>query len=457
MIKSKWEDTVSAICEYGAQEAVNMSESKYKKQIEAIRRLARDYDGKISYMIAADLLKESVKGIPEDELLQVMEKLSAEGIIMEEDEGYSADSGRPDTFVPADVHISNKTMTIWNLLERLQYDEIDLQPDFQRNPNLWDEEKQSRLIESLMLKIPIPAFYFDASNDERWNVIDGLQRLTAFRNFLLDSETLQKLAADAGENNGGLPTEPYKLKGLQYMSQFDDCTFWELPRQYQRRIREAQIIAYTVDKGTPSAIVFNIFQRINTGGVRLEDQEIRNAMYQGEATKLIKRLARSEEFLQATQHAISTERMMDQEYITRYLAFTELPLDDYKENIDTFLVDALCAVNQYPEEELQNIEQTFKRTMNLCYAIFGRYAFRTFRQNGRRGKINKALFELWSICFHSLAEQKMAVLLDQKGKFMKDFGELLETEDFRNALGSGKISAVRKRIALGKELVERYI
>lgn len=425
-----------------------MCEEKYRECLAELCNTARLYGGKINYWIVADMMKDNVSDFREEDLTRAIKDLLDGGFLVEEaDEGYIADSVPPNTFIPADVRISSQTLAVWNLLERLEYDEINLQPDFQRKSGLWDLEKQSRLIESLMLKIPLPAFYFDASNEDRWNVIDGLQRLTAFQNLLLKP----------GNSAARDKAQPQKLSGLQYMSQFNGCTFEELPRQYQRRIREAQIVIYTVDKGTPSEIVFNIFQRINTGGLRLEDQEIRNAIYQGKSTELTKRLAQSKEFLEATQHAVPGERMMDREYVTRYLAFTELSLEEYKENIDTFLGKAMKTVNQYPDEEIEKIERTFKQTMRVCHSLFGIYAFRTFRENGRRGTINKALFELWSICLHTLTEQQTASLLRQKEAFMKDFEKLLNEHLFRSALRGGELSAVRKRVALGKELVGKYI
>ena len=97
-----------------------------------------------------------------------------------------------DTFIPADVNISQKPINVYNLMERLENDEINLSPDFQRNGNLWSLEKQSQLIESLMLKIPIPAFYFNAADDDRWVVIDGRQRLTAFQNFLVGEDVYKR-------------------------------------------------------------------------------------------------------------------------------------------------------------------------------------------------------------------------------------------------------------------------
>lgn len=170
-----------------------------------------------------------------------MERLHELGIVLcpeEEEEGYPAEETNKDTFIPAEVNIVQRNVNVYNLMERLENEEIDLAPDFQRSKGLWSMDAQSRLIESLMLKIPIPAFYFDAAKEDKWIVIDGLQRLTAFSNFLVGIP-----AAENGED--GKPKRiKQKFSGLQYLDDFNGCTFDELPRQYARRIKETSLVAY---------------------------------------------------------------------------------------------------------------------------------------------------------------------------------------------------------------------
>ena len=178
-----------------------------------------------------------------------------------------------------------------------------------------------------------------------------------------------------------------KFTGLQYLRDFNGHTFDELPRQYVRRIKETSIVAYTVEKGTPDEIVFNIFQRINTGGaIVLNDQEIRQALYQGKATELIERLAENKIFLDVTQNAVKTKRMQDREYATRFLAFTQLDYrTEYLCDIDSYLIKAMKLVNTYNDIEITKIEENFERIMVYCGQIFGKYAFRRYNENWRRG------------------------------------------------------------------------
>ena len=425
----------------------------FREKLEEILSFANKNDNSILYNMVVDLLKSRDDSLEDKELSEALEYLKSQGvqIIPPEDEDYPADEIAPDMFVPADVNISQKTINVYNLMERLEHDEIDLMPGFQRRGNLWSLEKQSRLIESLMLKIPIPAFYFDVADENRWVVIDGLQRLTAFRNFLVGTKD-----NSAAKN----VREKKKLVGLQYLRDLNGFTLDELPRQYARRIKETALIAFTVEKGTPDGVVFNIFQRINTGGVALNDQEIRQALYQGPATELIQRLAESKEFLDATQRAISPERMVDREYVTRFLAFTLLDYRvEYKGNIDDFLIKVMRLLNTYKPEKLDEISKDFLRVMVTCHRIFGKYAFRRYdiTANWRRGPLNKAIFEMWSACLYGMQDDQRATLESRRNEVLNGFGQLLKDPKFAADLRSGDLSSIIRRMDTAKNFVKEYI
>lgn len=421
------------------------------KRIQQIKEFATN--NSISYTTMLDILEDKNPPLAEDKIAQIITELAADGIsIISSDatEDLDGETDEPDKFVPANVRVEQRPLTVWNLMERLQYpDELDLQPGFQRQGNLWSLEKQSRLIESLMLKIPLPAFYFDASQGEQWKVIDGLQRLTAMRRFLVG-------IPDPNEPDGEAIQTPFC--GLQYLTDFNGITFQDLPRQYIRRIQESTIIAYTVEKGTPEAVVFNIFQRINTGGVPLEPQEIRHAMYQGKATKLTEELAKSKEFIKATGKAVSPERMLDLEYVTRFIAFTELDYQKYyKGDINSFLNRALKAVNAYPDEGLDKIRKSFKRIMGKCADLFGKYAFRRYNATGRRGPINKTIFELWAICFKTLPNTDIDILIANQEKFLIAFRNLQQTDAFILAMKANDSYALNRRVGLTKKMLEEFL
>ncbi|MBQ7583600.1 MAG: DUF262 domain-containing protein [Lachnospiraceae bacterium] len=421
-------------------------------RIRDVVEYAQEHDSRVSYETVLDILKDKNDSVSQDDLDRARREIVQKGIQItgeDEEERYSGDLSNPGIFVPADVRISQIPLNIYNLMERLQNNEINLQPDYQRKRDLWTEEKQSQLIESLLLKIPLPTFYFDAQNEDRWVVIDGLQRLSAIYNYLV------------GDPVNGLEDEKRKKKaftGLQYLEEFNDKTFDELPRQYVRRVKEASIVAYVVEKGTPDAVVFNIFQRINTGSLPLSDQEIRQALHQGHAIELTKELAESEEFKMATQYKISSERLMDREYVTRYLAFTELDYEkEYDNGMDDYLTKALDRVNRYEENELNRIRGQFLQLMRDCYTIFGKYTFRRYDLiTHRRGPISKAIFELWVICFSQLNREKLNSIKENKDRLVAEFGELLKNHEFSTSLNSGKISDIRKRVRSANSLLGRF-
>lgn len=419
------------------------------ERINEIKNFAKDNDNKISLFIVQDIIKNKKTGIDEDLLNQVLDQLRESGIKilpLDMDEGYTADTEEPDKFIPSDVNITQTPTNISNIMDRLENHEFDLTPAFQRHSDLWSEEKQSRLIESLMLKIPLPAFYFDASKEDNWIVIDGLQRLTAFRNYLVG------IVQDDGFR------KKHSFTGMQYLTDFNGKTFDDLPRQYIRRIKEASIVAYTVIKGTPDEIVFNIFQRINTGGVQLNDQEIRQALYSGRGTDLLKELSERDEFKEATQFAIKPDRMLDREYVLRFISFTELDYKkEYKGNIDSFLIKGLKKANNFDDNDISRVTERFVRIMSICKFVFGKYAFRKYNKNFRRGPINKAIFEIWAICFSELNDEELGKIKRNREKFVNKFGELLSDAEFTTVLKAGDQYSYSKRIEITRQFIKEFI
>lgn len=418
-------------------------------RMEEIISFAKANDNEISLFIVQDIIKNKKTGIDEDLLNIALHQLQEQGVKilpLDMDEGYKADMDEPDKFVPSDVNITQVPTSISNIMDRLENKEFDLTPAFQRHGGLWNEEKQSQLIESLMLKIPLPAFYFDASKEDEWIVIDGLQRLTAFQNYLVGNK----------QKDGS--SKKSCFKGMQYLTDFNGKTFDDLPRQYIRRIKESSIVAYTVTQGTPDEVVFNIFQRINTGGIQLNDQEIRQALYSGRGTDLLKELAERKEFQEATQFAVKSERMLDREYVLRFLSFTELDYrKEYKGNIDNFLIKGLKKANNFIESDIERVTEQFIRVMNVCKDVFGKYAFRKYNKDFRRGPINKAIFEIWAICFSELSFEQLEKIKENKEKFVAEFGEILAAAEFATALKAGDQYSLIKRIDTCRKFVKEFL
>ena len=299
-----------------------------------------------------------------------------------------------DPFNPAEISIISKADTLRNIIERLHLEEIDMTTAFQRNADLWDPAKMSRLIESILIRFPLPAFYFDASNDEKWLIVDGLQRLSAIRNFV--------------------DTKELSLRGLEYLVQFNGYKYDDLPRTYQRRIDECAVTLFLIQPGTPDPVKYSLFRRINTGGLVLNNQEIRNAMASTATRDYLRKLA-DYEYLKKTI-GNQSKRMLDQELVLRYLAFKFMDYERSKKNITTFLDEMIEKLENSSPEELEGYQISFQRTMKRCWQLFGDDAFekRVKDQSTRRRRKSSTLFEVWTNSLAMLTEEDMGVLLERK-------------------------------------------
>ena len=337
------------------------------------------------------------------------------------------------------IDISPKPLSLDMILARLENDEIDLIPDFQRKGGLWKGIQKSQLIESLLLRIPLPAFYFDGSSNNRWIVIDGLQRLTALKEFFVD-KTL-------------------KLSGLEFLTDLNGIDVEDMPRAYMRRMKETQIITYIINPGAPVNLKYNIFKRINTGGLELEPQEIRHALCQGFATKYLKELANEEMFKKSTGYSVKTDRMLDREFVLRFLTFYELGVSEYKGSIDLFLNSGMDYVNKsYHEPYSDNIRKIFLMVLNTSMNIFGKFAFRRMPDLDKRRPISKALFETWTSILARYSRGDLYALEQKREAVIVRYRIMCaEDEEFIESIGSGKVSSVKKRFEKIGRLIEEVI
>jgi hypothetical protein len=341
-------------------------------------------------------------------------------------------------FNPADINITTKTLTIDLIIKRLQAEpmEIDLAPAFQRRKDLWDERQQSQLIESLLIKFPLPAFYFDGTNNDRWLVIDGLQRLCAIYNFVI-SKTL-------------------RLNGLEFLNnKLDGKNFDDLERSLQRLIEETQITVYIINPGTPEEVKFNIFKRLNTNGLVLNPQEIRHAINQGIPAQFIEELAETDEF-KDLMSGISSDRMLDCEFVTRFISFYISPVSEYKPDLDTYMNEKMKAINMLSSEERSKIKERFLASMKLSRAIFGKHAFRkVFNKHEARRPINKALFEVWSVELSKLSDDERVRLYNKKELFFDEFIEIMNNDrKFVSSVSSGHKEPVEYRHSRVEKLIK---
>jgi len=347
-------------------------------------------------------------------------------------------------FDPTLIKIETKTPSLDTLVKRIGRESIQMNTEtyFQRKDDLWDKTKQSRLIESILIRFPLPAFFFDASDDSNWLVVDGLQRLSSIRNFVVDK------------------SQP--LTNLEFLTHLNGMYWDDLPEDLQRVIEESQVVVYKIMPGTPTDVKFNIFKRINTGGLILEPQEIRHALFQGRPATFVYELAKTEAFLEATEHRIKTNRMLDRDFANRFLGFYMLGVNNYGkkefgQDLDSFMSEAMAQIYNKTEEELAEIKSAYESSMLLSKQIFGREAFRKVRGGyGRLPPINKALFDSLSTQLALLTKDEGVALIKNSETLKRKLkNELSENYDFFMAVTSA--TGDRKRVHLRHSTVRRLI
>jgi hypothetical protein len=336
--------------------------------------------------------------------------------------------------------------------------------DIQRDENLWDDGQKSRLMESLMLKIPLPLFYAALDFDDVLKIVDGLQRISAIRQFVLENRFALK------------ELEYLELEGLDYAS---------LPDEMKIRIEETELDFVIINPDSPPEIQRNIFKRLNTGGLPLTEQEIRHALCHGPSTYLLKELVSTQEFMDATDSKVKDSRMAAQELVLRYWAFSMLGPQEYRKNedMDSFLSDTMQAINLLAKDagrdvagvvkdraisngNIAELKKNFLLAMKRARLLFEDCAFRITtpkkqKAGASRTPINKSLFEAWSVFLGKMPEYQFAVLLKKREALFRRLDSEFQYSEsiLRRAIGpdSTKVSGVRLRYELIGKIINETI
>lgn len=294
------------------------------------------------------------------------------------------------------VFVRTEQRTVIEVVKRIQAGRYDLNPEFQRD-FVWPVDKQSRLIESCLMRIPLPAFYVAEAKDGRIVVVDGLQRLTTFSRFLNGDFALAGLGGDKDQQ----AAQESPLMGKR---------FSDLPLNLQERIEDTQLTLYVLDAKAPERAKLDIFERVN-GGVALTRQQMRNCLYTGEATQWLKAASDSEAFLAATGGSLDRKSMRDREAINRFCAFTLLGVGRYKGDMDGFLAESLNKMNQLSAQELETLRAKFDHSMWANRFLFGEHAFRKSLGSGdpqaSRSVLNIALFDVCSVLLSDISKEEI--------------------------------------------------
>jgi hypothetical protein len=301
-----------------------------------------------------------------------------------------------------------------------------------------------------MLKIPLPLFYASETKDDHLFIVDGLQRLSAIKGFVLDKK--------------------YKLESLEFLKELEGKRFDEIPDRMQIRINEKELDFAVIGPDSPPEIQRNIFKRLNTGGLPLTEQEIRNALYFGPITDLLEKLVDTNEFQTAVVGSVKDTRMAAQELVLRFFSFSIMAINEYKrdDEMDSFLSDAMQILNRlidpikYTKNRMtlscernhfnvsvNEIEHKFITAMTRAAVLFEKCAFRIttpskYKKDSQRSPINKSLFELWSILLSKMDQNEFDILNHRKGLLFKKLDAEFDNKNssLRNYIGKDSLKTV---------------
>ncbi|MEZ4829671.1 MAG: DUF262 domain-containing protein [Bacteroidia bacterium] len=341
-------------------------------------------------------------------------------------------------FDPKQVDITVEPATVATLVDRIRHGEIDLFPEFQRSTNLWDNTRMSQLIESILIKLPLPAFYMDVANDDKWVVVDGLQRLSTFKRFMVDKNL--------------------KLSHMEFLKELEGKKYDGLDRTLQRRIEGTQVTLFKIRKGTPKKVLTNLFYRINTAGLKMTAQEIRHALNQGPATRFLNQVAEEPWFRQYL--GVSPKRMLDRELLLRFIAFYRRGPAEYQPSLRMFLDEEMEHLNEVATDaERSAWAAACHRSLVRADQLFGQNMFsKALLHPEGKPVINRSLFETTAVNLAHLTDAGMERLLSQKEAFISGYLGMMRKPDFEAAItaNTNRVESVVLRHRELQKLITQY-
>lgn len=338
----------------------------------------------------------------------------------EKEDEISVEGVYPYDPTAVDIDIKEDPVSVFQFIRKYKQGDLITDPEFQRKL-VWKIEQQSRFIESVIMNFPLPPFYINQRKDGKYLIIDGLQRTTALYNYLQDE---------------------FELKGLLALPQLNGKTFSNLEAQLRAKIEDKKLLLYILKPSVPPSVIYDLFNRINTGGTALNRQEVRNCIFLGKSTRLLKELSEEEYFRRAIDYGIKDTRMKDGEAILRFLAFAIFNYEsDYKGDMSAFLERAMVEINKMDDRHLNELKIKFKRVMGLTYDFFGNTNFR-YPKGQNRGRINIAMFESISFFFLNQTDE---YLMGNKEKIKENYQILLKDSEYADAVGFATGGQLRVR------------
>ena len=263
-----------------------------------------------------------------------------------------------------------------------QKGKLIVDPEWQRR-YVWDTKRASRLIESFLIDLPIPVVYLAGTEEGKYEVIDGLQRLTSVFDYFENKYVLSDLEIERGLNGK---------------------TFSQLEGNLQNKLEDATLTTFELARTTPKDLMFLIFERLNTGGMALNDMEIRNCLYRGGLNNLLKDLAENTDFKTCISQAGIEKRLTDRTLVLRFLAFYERTYTKARKGLKSFFNEFFQTYRNPTPDKIKEFTDAFNKSMRACRTIFGDKAFRLRRHNERGGgewtpRINASILQTIAVSF----------------------------------------------------------
>lgn len=319
-----------------------------------------------------------------------MERTQIEKLIEEQEKDFKSVTEQEELELADDesrkIVWQAKDFSIREFASMLNDGDLDLQPEYQRK-YVATKKIASKLIESILMDVPIPVIYLAEEKDGTYSVIDGQQRLTSFLSFISEKYP-----------NG----ESFKLTGLKVLKELNRKLFSELNNEEKNKIRKTTLHTIVIKKESNEDVKFAIFERLNTGSIKLNEDEIRNTVYRGNYINLLSELEENITFHEVVQKENFKRRMFYRGMILRFLALSEKSYLNYQPSMKQFCNKELRDNRNLNEEKAEEYRKRFLHCVDLVKVVFGRTAFRRYasaseekeKGNWTTTRINMALFDV---------------------------------------------------------------
>lgn len=366
-----------------------------------------------------DIVKEKLVGLSTDWL-----ESKSQGF---ENESNFTSIKKPG-YGPDDIFVENKPFSLKQMYDLIKSGDIELSPDFQRN-FVWDKTRQSKLIESILLGLPLPSIYLSQYEDGRLTIVDGLQRITTIKKFI-ENELV--------------------LHNLEYLTDCNGKKYDQLEGILSplrlRKFGQTQVMCFVIDYRSPSKLKFDLFRRLNTGGKPLNNQEIRNCLSLPKVQYVLRSMVNSESFYSATNNSVSDNRMEASEAALRFIYFYDQftlskSVGKYNGDMESTLDDFIDELNKRSEYELNKYIPIYENSLKVATYLFGNYCFRKVLPeyyNKRRAPINKLLMLTVSVLLSQYNFSHVEDIIDEEGSLTEQLADYIEeNEEFFNAMSWG--------------------